>query len=156
MVSYGLARRGEVVGIVRLCRRVVEQGLPPSWTESRVARCLGDPESIVLAARERRQLVGFAIMAFHDDSAHLSLLAVQPGQQRRGVGRGLLEWLEASARMAGVFRIELELRETNDGARRFYERLGYAVVDRRLGYYAGREHALRMVRDLAVSPAAPA
>jgi ribosomal protein S18 acetylase RimI-like enzyme len=154
MIRLGLARRVESADIVRLCRRLIEQDLPPSWTDERVGRSIADPESVVLAARDRRQLVGFAIMAFLDDCAHLNLLAVQPGHQRQGVGRSLLEWLEASARTAGIFRVELELRETNDRARRFYERLGYTVVGRRFGYYAGREHALRMARDLTVSPAA--
>jgi len=41
------------------------------------------------------------------------------------VGRQLLEWLESSARTAGTFSVHLELRATNDGARRFYERMGW-------------------------------
>ena len=71
-------------------------------------------DCVVLAARDRRRLVGFAIMEFYDEHAHLSVFAVQPGYQRLGVGRALLDWLEASARTAGIFSVRLELRASND------------------------------------------
>ncbi len=102
--------------------------MPWSWNEQRVGYCMRNRDCVVLAARDRRRLVGFAIMEFYDEHAHLSLLAVQPGYQRLGVGRQLLEWLESSARVAGTFTVQLELRASNDGARRFYERLGYREV----------------------------
>jgi ribosomal protein S18 acetylase RimI-like enzyme len=95
-------------------------------------------------------------MEFYDEHAHLSLLAVQPGYQRLGIGRQIIEWLESSARVAGTFTVQLELRASNDGARKFYERLGYGVVGRKPGYYGGREDALRMTRDLAVHTSQPA
>jgi ribosomal-protein-alanine N-acetyltransferase len=88
-------------------------------------------------------------MDFYDDHAHLSLLAVQPGLQRQGIGRQLLEWLEASARTAGIFSVKLELRAGNDAARAFYERLGFRERGRKRAYYSGREDALLMVHDLA-------
>jgi ribosomal protein S18 acetylase RimI-like enzyme len=155
-IRLGLARREDAPGIARMSQQLIEHGLPGSWTETRVLRFMQNREAVTLAARDRRQLVGFALMEFLDDRAHLNLLAVVPGQQRCGIGRRLVEWLESTARTAGVFRIDLELRETNEGARSFYERLGYVMVRRRLGYYAGREHALCMARDLTLHPAAPA
>lgn len=129
----------------------IENGLPWSWNEQRIEYCLRNQDCVVLAARDRRRLVGFAIMEFHDVHAHLSLLAVQPGYRRRGVGRELVEWLEASARTAGVFLVQLEMRAQNDEARRFYERLGYREAGRKAGYYAGREDAVRMTHDLKLT-----
>jgi ribosomal-protein-alanine acetyltransferase len=104
----------------------------------------------VLTARDGRRIAGFAIMEFHDDSAHLSLLAVQPGYRRRGVGRKMLDWLEASARTAGIFTVRLEVRAGNDAAIKFYERSGYREVGRRRAYYADTEDARCMARDLTV------
>jgi ribosomal-protein-alanine N-acetyltransferase len=63
----------------------------------------------------------------------------------------LLEWLEASARTAGTFVLRLELRAGNGAAREFYRRFGFQDAGVKPGYYAGREDALRMVRDLAVA-----
>jgi len=134
-----------------MSRQLIEQGLKASWTEARVEQCLRNRECIVLAARDRRRLVGFAIMEFYDVHAHLALLAVQPGYQRQGIGRQLIDWLEASARTAGIFSVRLELRATNDAARLFYERLGYREAGRKEAYYDGREDAVRMLHDLGVT-----
>jgi ribosomal-protein-alanine N-acetyltransferase len=101
-------------------------------------------------------VVGFAIMEFYAIHAHLNLLAVQPGYQRQGVGRQLLEWLEASARTAGIFKVYLELRASNDGAQAFYEKIGYRWVGRKVAYYDGREDAVRMAHDLTVTSTSPA
>lgn len=135
-----------------MSRRLIETGLPWSWNEQRVIHCMKNRECVVLVARDRRRLAGFAIMEFYDEHAHLSLLAVLPGDQKQGIGRQLVEWLEASARTAGIFVVRLELRATNDAARLFYEKLGYRETGRKKSYYAGREDALRMTHDLAVVP----
>jgi ribosomal-protein-alanine acetyltransferase len=150
-IRLGLAHADEASSIARMSRQLVEYGLKWSWTDARVEQCLRNRDCVVLAARDRRRLVGFAIMEFYDIHAHLALLAVQPGYQRQGLGRALLEWLEASARTAGIFSIRLELRASNDSARLFYERLGYREAGRKQAYYDGREDALRMLHDLAVT-----
>jgi ribosomal-protein-alanine N-acetyltransferase len=142
--------------IAAMSRQLIEHGLAWSWNEERVERCLRNRDCVVLAARDRRRLVGFAIMEFYAIHAHLNLLAVQPGYQRQSVGRQLLEWLEASARTAGVFKVNLELRATNDAARLFYEKLGFNVVGRKAAYYDGREDAVRMTHDLTVTNASSA
>jgi ribosomal-protein-alanine N-acetyltransferase len=102
----------------------------------------------VLIARRERKIAGFAIMHFGDQVAHLNLLAVGTEHRRQGLGRQLIDWLSASAIEAGVFRIDLELRETNGAARAFYQRLGFQSLDVVQGYYQGREPALRMSRRL--------
>jgi ribosomal protein S18 acetylase RimI-like enzyme len=154
-IRMKLARREDAAAIADMSRRFIEHGLPWSWDQARVARCIAHPECAVLTACDRRRLAGFAIMQYYDAHAHLSLLAVQPGSRHQGVGRSLVEWLEASARVAGTFIVRLELRATNPGAYAFYERLGYRETARRPGYYAGSEDALCMMRDLAVASTSP-
>ena len=141
----------EAAAVAAMSRHLIEHGLAWSWNEERVERCLRNRDCVVLAARDRRRVIGFAIMEFYAIHAHLNLLAVQPGHQRQGVGKQLLEWLEASARTAGIFKVHLELRANNDGARAFYEKLGYRQVGRKAAYYDGREDAVRMTHDLAVT-----
>lgn len=155
-IRLGIARPDEARLIAAMSRQCIEHGLPPTWSESRVLYCMRNREAVVLVARDRRRLVGFAIMEYYDEHAHLSLLAVQPGYRRQGIGRSLLEWLEATARTAGIFMVRLELRAANDAARAFYERLGYVHAGQQRAYYAGREDALRMLRDLAAAPASEA
>lgn len=57
---------------------------------------------------------------------HLFALDVAEPLRSRGIGRGLVAYVEAEARRRGHEGVYLEVGVTNDGARRLYERLGYA------------------------------
>ncbi|MFL2546586.1 MAG: ribosomal protein S18-alanine N-acetyltransferase [Candidatus Rariloculaceae bacterium] len=148
-----LAKRKDAPAIANMARTLVEHGLPWSWNERRIAHCLANPECVVIKALDGRRLAGFAIMEFLDDRAHLTMLAVQPGYQRQGVGRALLEWLHSSARTAGTFLVHLEVRAGNRSAQAFYRSLGFREAGARRGYYGGREDAVRMACNLAASVA---
>lgn len=143
-----LADRADAFEIATLSRELIEPGVGWCWTPPRVTHSIRCSDTIVLTARAARELVGFAIMDFDTDEAHLSLIAVRPAKQRAGVGRRLLQWLEKSARVAGIFVIHLEVRASRDGALAFYGRLGYRPIGRISGYYRGLEDAIRMSRRL--------
>ena len=149
-ISLEVARDADAARIAGMSRWLIEHGLKWSWTPERVARHVRCGDSVVLVAREEYQLKGFAIMYFADTSAHLSLLAVMPRCQRRGIGQRLVRWLEESALVAGTFSVSLEVRARNWPARRFYRHLGYADTGVARLYYGGCEDAIRMSRDLRV------
>jgi [ribosomal protein S18]-alanine N-acetyltransferase len=142
----------EAAQIASLSNRLIEAGLPVTWTTQRVAAQICHRESMVLTAKEADELIGFAIMQFGNERAHLNLLAVLPGARRYGVGRRMLGWLHESALTAGTFTIELELRAENLVARRFYGSMGYAECGYTRNYYSGKEDAVHMKRDLTVRP----
>ncbi|MCB1738743.1 MAG: GNAT family N-acetyltransferase [Gammaproteobacteria bacterium] len=96
----------------------------------------------------QRGPVGFAIMRFGVEEAHLLLLCVAPRFRRQGVAAALLRWLESAALTAGVSIVRLEQRADNPIARRFYTQQGFCYVRRRRGYYAGRIDALELAKDL--------
>jgi ribosomal-protein-alanine N-acetyltransferase len=104
----------------------------------------------VLTAWVGDHLAGFAIMQFYAEHAHLNLFAVDPQYRRFGIGRKLLVWLEETARVGGIFTINLEVRANNGGARAFYRTLGYQEVRAIPGYYSGRESAIRMTHNLKI------
>lgn len=147
-IQLGPARAADAQVMAEMSRRLVEIGLPWSWTPARIARHLSHPDSLVLAARSDSELAGFAIMHFGEEVAHLNLLAVDTAYQRLGVGQQLLDWLEKSAVTAGIFLVCLEVRARNPIAIRFYRSLGYQEAGRLPKYYSGREDAVRMTRDL--------
>lgn len=149
-IRINLAREADCDVIAGMSRDYVEHGLRWSWTPARVRRFVRHRECAVIVARDGRRIVGFAIMEFHDVHAHLNLLAVHPGYRKRGIGHSLIEWLEASARVAGIFLVRLELRCSNRTARDFYRRQGYAETGVSRNYYAGSEDALRMEHDLTI------
>jgi ribosomal-protein-alanine N-acetyltransferase len=148
-LSLRLARAAEATAIANLSRDLIEYGLPWRWTPVRVAASIRAPDVNVLVAYMHGHIAGFAIMRYGDDDAHLDLLAVAPAYRRAGIGRRLLEWLEKCAVVAGIFSITLEVREGNEGAQLFYERVGYRTLTYLPGYYQGIEAALRMGRNLS-------
>ena len=149
-VTLGPARMGEAARIAGMSRALIEPGLPWSWTPRRVAAHMRQRDNMVVTARTDKDLVGFAMAHFGDDSVHVTLLAVAESAQRQGVGRQLLDWIEESAVTAGVFTVELELRAGNAGAKQFYTALGYRETLRVPRYYSGIEDAIRMARNLRV------
>ncbi|HWH76652.1 MAG TPA: GNAT family N-acetyltransferase [Candidatus Binatus sp.] len=132
-----------------MSRVLIEDGLPWRWTAKRVESSIRATNVNVLVARVDERIIGFGIMRYGDDDAHLDLFAVAPGFRREGVGRQLLQWLEKCAVVAGIFRIILEVRTINEAAQRFYKRMGYQPQNQLPGYYQGVEAALRMSRDLS-------
>ncbi len=62
---------------------------------------------------------------------HVRRLAVDPAYQGRGIGRALMEWVQAHARGQGLRQIRVGVRRELPGNRAFYERLGYQVVRER-------------------------
>jgi [ribosomal protein S18]-alanine N-acetyltransferase len=147
-LTLRLATRDDAPGIARLSRDRIEHGLGWSWTAPRVLRSILDAQTNVVVAQDGADRIGFGIMKYHDDEAHLLLLAVPAQACRRGVGSAMVGWLERSALVAGVGQVYLEARVTNAPARAFYARLGYREVQTLPGYYAGREACVRLAKDL--------
>ncbi len=147
-VNLRLAKIAEAKSIAIISRDLVENELPWRWTPSRIQKNIHNPDTVVLAADIGHRLVGFAIMDFDDEEAHLNLLAVSENYQRSGIGTHLVKWLEKSAVVAGISIIYLEVRASNTGAQTFYQQLGYRKIQHLFGYYQGREAAVRMARDL--------
>lgn len=154
-IDIALARPADARAIALLSREVIEAGLAWTWTPARVLCAMAAPDINVIVAREAglRHPVGFAIMSYGDGAddaeAHLHLFAVVPARRRRGIGRALLDWLELTARTAGIGVIRLETRASNASAQTFYRAHGYVEVSRLRGYYQGVEDALRLAKDLA-------
>ena len=64
------------------------------------------------------------------------------------MGTALLRHVLAEARRLGARRATLEVRASNEAARRFYERLGFYVAATRRNYYTNPvEDALILWRD---------
>jgi ribosomal-protein-alanine N-acetyltransferase len=154
-IAIGIARPFEAVEIAEMSRDLIETGLRWSWTPSRVAASVHDPNARVGVARSAGRIAGFGIMRYGDDDAHLDLLGVAPEHRRQGVGNRLVAWLEKPALVAGISVACLEVRASNRGAQTFYERLGYRKLGELSRYYQGCESAIRMARRLGISDRSP-
>jgi ribosomal protein S18 acetylase RimI-like enzyme len=156
-LEIAFASAGDAPTLALMSRDLIEAGLGWNYPAPRVAKLIRDPNCVALVTRHGARIVGFAIMEFGDERAHLVLLAVHPTHQRRGIARRMLTWLFDSAKVAGMASIHVELRVGNMPAFLMYRALGFTETLRIPRYYAGREAAVRMLRVLrAPAAAAPA
>ena len=94
--------------------------------------------SDLIVAEVNGQPAGFALV-LHDmpdeitltDQSFVAYMAVEPTHQRSGIGRALLEHVEALARRLGLPYLSLMVTEDNAAARGLYEGAGF-VTERRM------------------------
>jgi ribosomal-protein-alanine N-acetyltransferase len=97
------------------------------WTHSDVAR--------FYVARSGATVVAYCAGWVIFDELHINNLAVDPTWRRRGVGGALLQFVLHDAAAEGAIGATLEVRRSNEPARRLYERFGFAFAGIRTAYY---------------------
>jgi ribosomal-protein-alanine N-acetyltransferase len=99
-------------------------------------------------ARNDQRIVGFLLAWDVADEVHLLDLVVEPGERRKGVGRSLMHTLLEHSRSRRAATILLEVRKSNEPARRLYEAAGFSASGERTAYYGDGEDAVLMRLDL--------
>jgi ribosomal-protein-alanine N-acetyltransferase len=99
------------------------------------------------------RVAGFCACWLVFDEVHINNVAIRPIYRGLGMGTALLRHVLAEGRRLGARRTTLEVRASNIGARRLYERLGFYVAGTRRNYYTNPvEDALILWRDDGANP----
>ena len=129
------------------------------WDEASIRGELENPLALWLVAEDAdaagagagdaAALLGYVGSQTCFEDADILNVAVLPTARRRGIAAALMRELERLLIPKGVERITLEVRASNEPAIRLYEKLGYAQVGHRKGYYEKpREDALILQKQL--------
>ncbi len=95
------------------------------------------------------QIVGYVLFWVLPGAIDIHNIAVRLDCRRRGIGSGLLEKVTTEARCQAIFRVMLEVRQSNIAAQKLYKKLGFATTGVRKGYYSDDgEDALAMTLEL--------
>ena len=86
-------------------------------------------------AKDGIEPVGFCSFWRIVDELHINNLAVAPGRRRQGIGSALLRHVLREGTRTGAARATLEVRESNEAARKLYAARGFGEVARRAKYY---------------------
>ncbi len=113
-------------------------------SQEQIAIMFEDLLSIPAITRQIEQAEGTYILALHGDVVlgfayvnhapdnpqryKLHRLYVRPTEQRSGIGRRLLEWVERYVFDQGARELVLNVNRYNS-AKEFYEKLGYEIID---------------------------
>jgi ribosomal-protein-alanine N-acetyltransferase len=128
---------------------IEHQAYPTPWSRSMFDAELRKPSSLALGAFTGEEvLVGYAFVSRYVDAWHVMNIAVADEFRRRGIASALLERLFEVTATDPRRGYTLEVRVSNEGAIKLYERLGFEARGIRRAYYTdNREDALIMWRE---------
>jgi len=89
-----------------------------------VIRLTGDGEFLVLE-EPRGTIAGCVYLTFHGGRAYFGMLSIAPSRQGRGLGRRLIDAVEARARGRGCLAVDIHIVNLREELPDFYRRLGY-------------------------------
>jgi ribosomal protein S18 acetylase RimI-like enzyme len=107
----------------------------PEALRRALALFVARPElGFVWMARRGDEVVGCCVVCYAISTSRGAIVAklddvnVKPGLEGRGVGSAMLDALKRELRAGGATRIDTATHFDNPGARRFYERHGFASL----------------------------
>ena len=127
---------GDLDEVMRIMNAAFRPCFGEAWTRSQCAGIMPMHGVTLTVAEAGRVPVGFSLARAVADEAELLLLAVDPADQRRGIGQALLDEFIAQALAGGAHRLHLEVRDGNP-AIELYHASGFSAVGRRRSYYHG-------------------
>ena len=102
----------------------------------------------VVAEEDGVGVVGYAGLLVVESDAHITTLAVEPQARRHSLGTRLMLELVGAAVASGVDHITLEVRMSNEGAQRLYQKFGFAPVGLRKDYYRDEDALVMWANDI--------
>lgn len=97
------------------------------------------------------RLIGHGVMSVAIGESHLLTLCVHPEFQRAGHGKRMLQFLLEQAENEAAEVCYLEVRHSNEAAKKLYRSMGFLPIGERKNYYPsehGREDAIIMSRTI--------
>lgn len=145
MIDVRRLRKAHLTAI----ERIEQSSYTTPWSRTMFAAELSKRSSICLGAfEEGGELVGHLIVSRYVDAWHVMNVAVDHDHRRCGIATMLLGELFARTEHDVLRGYTLEVRVSNAGAIRLYERLGFTPRGMRRGYYTdNREDAIVMWKD---------
>jgi ribosomal-protein-alanine N-acetyltransferase len=138
-------RRGDVPAVAALERAVY----PQPWSVRVFFDELAQRNRTYLVAEDTcAAVVGYAGLLFVDPDAHVTTVAVEPGSRRHRLGTRLMLALVDEALARGARNLTLEVRMSNQGAQRLYQRFGFAPVGLRKNYYRDEDALVMWAIDI--------
>ncbi len=137
-------KRRDLPAVVRL-----EQAIyPQPWSSRVFTEELSLLNRHYIVVEDAGRVVGYGGLLLVAEDAHVTTVAVDPGARRRRLGTQLMLALVDAARAVGTRHLTLEVRVSNEGARRLYQRFGFAPVGVRKDYYAGEDALVMWATDI--------
>ncbi|NGM70310.1 ribosomal protein S18-alanine N-acetyltransferase [Natronolimnobius sp. AArcel1] len=143
------AERADLLAVVR----IEDASFAQPWPYDAFERFLGEPGFLVATpADSDASVLGYIVsdssVTYGRTLGHVKDIAVHPDRRGSGVGSALLRHSIAVLAARGAETIKLEVRRSNEGAKRLYRSFGFEPLRRVPGYYEDGEDAIIMLHKL--------
>jgi len=121
---------------------------PEPWSMGVFGAELSQGNRVYIVAVADDEIIGYAGLMLVDEDAHVTTLAVKQGGRKAGLGTRLMLQLIAAGLQRGARYLTLEVRATNEGAQRLYNKFGMEPVGVRKNYYRGDDAVIMWATDI--------
>jgi ribosomal protein S18 acetylase RimI-like enzyme len=106
-------------------------GLLRPWNDPRkdIQRKLAVRPDLFLVGVIDGAIVATAMAGYEGHRGWINYLGVCPGEQRKGLGRAMMQAAEQRLRDCGCPKINLQVRTSNQQAIAFYQSIGFTIDD---------------------------
>lgn len=129
--------------------KIEEQCFPTPWSKNAFTHEIEyNNLAHYIVALKDGEIIGYAGMWVILDDAHITNIAVSPLHRGKGYGKCIMREMMRRALLLGASKMTLEVRTSNEPARRLYSSLGFVERGRRKKYYSDTgEDAIIMWKD---------
>ncbi|QFJ54061.1 GNAT family N-acetyltransferase [Pseudobutyrivibrio xylanivorans] len=149
------ASENDIDSLIKLLQEVLEihanirpdifiSGTTKYTREELLQKIANDEEPIYVAVNENDDVMGYAFCALRNQpfstnmvpfkSLYIDDLCVDSNYRGQHIGEQLFEYVKAEAKRLGCYEITLAVWAGNDGAEKFYEKIGMKTKERIMEY----------------------
>mgnify|MGYP000260851734 CR=1 FL=1 len=117
-------------GVVRLWQE--DEPNPSPWNDpvQAIKKKEDFQPGLLYIAEENGEIVGTTMAGYDGHRGWIYSVVVSPAYRRKGIATELLRFAERELEKLGCTKLNLQVRDGNDGAVALYQRLGYSIEPR--------------------------
>ena len=123
-------------GDIDAVMKIEEEAFSDPWSVGQFEAILKGNTQTVLIAERDGELLGFGVVMIVLDECEILRIAVRKTGRREGTGYHLLEKMLELGKDKGAGMFYLEVRASNEPARKLYEKTGFSETGLRKDYYS--------------------
>ena len=105
------------------------------WALSAIEKEVTNPVASYFVAEFKGEVIGYGGMWHVLDEGEIMNIAIHPSYQRQGIGQLILKELLLEAKRRKLIAMFLEVRVSNEAAKKLYAKQGFQNIDLRKAYY---------------------
>lgn len=143
-MSYQFLKSDDIDSILLLYKDNFKDG----WTKSMLESAFSNGRFLAIGQWEEQRLIALITISLTQFDADVEGIVIDKEYRRKGIAKSLLAFSEKILKERGIEKIFLEVRFSNEIARKLYLNSGYEELSIRKKYYSDCEDAIVMAKEI--------